>query len=110
MTEILFEEFSSPENTAGNALTLKMQAEFSTRYILANDIQALTASSINASIPQGFTPLGEMTFDLFDTPITDSEGVTHFQLQANQNVVKHVDVLQVFNYIRGNHLQNAKMN
>ena len=108
LTEMLVEEFSPPENEASNSLTLKMQAEFSARYILANDIQALTSSSLNASIPQGFVSLGEMTFDLFEPPVTDSEGVTRFQLQASQNTVKQVDVLQVFSLIRGHHLQNAK--
>lgn len=108
LTEILVEEFSPPENTASDSLILNMQAEFSARYLLANDIQTLIGSFLSASIPQDFISIDEMTFDLVNTPSTDTEGVTRFQLQANQNTVKQVDVLQVFNLIRGHNLQNAK--
>lgn len=108
ITEILIEEFLPPENESGNSLTLKMQAEYSARYIFASDIQTLTGSALNASIPQGFGMLDEMTFDLIDKPVTDSAGVTYFQLQASQNIVKQVDVLQVFNLIRGRTIQGAR--
>ncbi|MFN3490673.1 MAG: baseplate J/gp47 family protein [Anaerolineales bacterium] len=106
--KILFEEFSAPENTAGDSLTLNMQAEFSARYLLADDIQALTSSYISASIPEDFVTINEMAFDLIDTPFTDSDGITRFQLQASQSTVKQVDVLQVFNLIRGHNLQRAR--
>lgn len=108
LKEIFVEEFSPLENEAGDSLTLTMQAEFTALYILANDMQTLTSSYLNASIPEGFSTIDEMQFELIDTPFTDSDGVTRFQLQISQNTVKHVDVLQVFNVIRGHDLQNAK--
>ncbi|HCK65886.1 MAG TPA: hypothetical protein DHW49_06450, partial [Anaerolineae bacterium] len=108
LKEILVEEFSPLENEAGDTLTLIMQAEFSALYVFANDMQTLTSSYLNASIPEGFSVIDEMQFELIDTPFTDSDGVTRFQLQISQNTVKHVDVLQVFNVIRGYNLQNAK--
>lgn len=108
LKEILVEEFSPLENEAGDSLTLIMQAEFSALYVFGNDMQTLTSSYLNASIPEGFSAIDEMQFELLDTPFTDSDGVTRFQLQISQNTVKHVDVLQVFNVIRGHNLQNAK--
>ncbi|HCB01509.1 MAG TPA: hypothetical protein DEP19_03925, partial [Anaerolineae bacterium] len=108
LKELLVEEFSPLENEAGDTLTLIMQAEFSALYVFANDMQTLTSSYLNASIPEGFSVIDEMQFELIDTPFTDSDGVTRFQLQISQNTVKHVDVLQVFNVIRGYNLQNAK--
>ncbi len=107
LKEIFLEEFSAPENTAGDSLTLNMQAKFSARYILADDLQTLTSSYLNASLPEGFVVIDEMKFDLLDAPLTDADGVTRFQLQVSQNSVKQVDVLQVFNIIRGKNLQNA---
>ncbi len=108
LKEILLEEFSAPENTAGDSLSLNMQAKFSARYILADDLQTLTSSYLNASLPEGFVVIDEMKFDLLDAPLTDADGVTRFQLQVSQNSVKQVDVLQVFNIIRGKNLQNAR--
>ncbi|MBL8050972.1 MAG: baseplate J/gp47 family protein [Anaerolineales bacterium] len=108
LTEILFEEFSPSENVASDMLNLTIQADFSARYLLADDIQALTNSYLLASIPEDFVTIDEINFDLLDTPFTDSDGVTRFQLQVSQNTVKQVDVLQVFNLIRGHDLQNAK--
>jgi hypothetical protein len=108
LTEILVEEFSPSENIASDLLTLTVQAEFSARYLFAEDVQTLTSSYLNASLPEGFVTIDEMKFDLLDAPFTDSDGVTGFQLQVSQNTVKQVDVLQVFNLIRGLSLQNAK--
>ncbi|KXK12839.1 MAG: Baseplate J-like protein [Chloroflexi bacterium OLB14] len=107
LKEIFLEEFSAPENTAGDSLSLNMQAKFSARYILADDLQTLTSSYLNASLPEGFVVIDEMKFDLLDAPLTDADGLTRFQLQVSQNSVKQVDVLQVFNIIRGKNLQNA---
>lgn len=108
LKEILVEEFSPSENIASDTLTLTIQADFSARYLLADDIQALTSSYLSASIPEDFVTIDEINFDLVDVPFTDSDGVTRFQLQVSQNTVKQVDVLQVFNLIRGHDLQNAK--
>ncbi len=108
LTEILVEKFSPSENIASDSLTLTIQADFSARYLLANDIQTLTNSYVSASIPEDFVTIDEIHFELLDTPFTDSDGVTRFQLQARQNTVKQVDALQVFNLIRGHDLQNAK--
>jgi len=108
LTEILREEFSPPEYTAGDSLTLNMQAEFSARYLLADDAQALTHSFLSASLPKDFIFIDEMNFDFVEPPFTASDGITRFQWQVSQNAVKQVDALQVFSVIRGNHLQNAK--
>ena len=108
MKDIQHEEFSPPAGEAGGSLWLSIQAEFTADYILAEDLKALAASSVTASIPQGFSPFGEMTFNLLDEPITDSTGVTHFRLQAAQTALREVNTLQVFNLIRGASSEQAK--
>lgn len=108
LKEILVEEYSPLENEASDSLTLAMQAEFSALYIFANDMQTLTSTYMSASVPEGFSTIDEMQFKLIDTPFTDSDEVTHFQLQISQNTVKRVDVLQVFNLIRGHNMQIAR--
>jgi len=108
------EEFSPPEGQAGNTLTLKMKVEFSANYISHADLNQLVASTLNASVLQGFSPLGELTFNPLAEPVTDSAGVTHFELQAEQVALRDIDRLKIFSTIRGhdpiraaNELKNA---
>lgn len=108
MKAIQREEVSPPDGEAGNSLSLDIQAEFTANYILADDLKALAASSVNASIPQGFSPFGEMTFNLLDDPVTDSTGVTHFRLEAAQIALRDVNAIQVFNLIRGMSPEQAR--
>jgi len=105
--EVQREESSPPEGEAGTTLNLSLQAEFTARYILAADLKQLAESSVQASIPQGFSSFGGMTFNLLDAPVTDSSGVTHFQLEAVQTALEDVSTMQVFNLVRGRGLVDA---
>lgn len=106
--DIQREEFSPPAGEAGTTLSLSVQAEATARYILSEDIQQLAASSVIASIPEGFSPFGEMSFNLLDAPVTDSSAVTHFRLEAAQTAHRNLNVMQVFNLIRGATPQQAQ--
>jgi hypothetical protein len=108
INEILLEEFSPPEGQAGKTLELKMQAEVSARYVSNADLRQLTSFTLDASIPQGFSPLGEMTLKPLSDPVTDSSAVTHFELEATQTLLRDIDVFSVFSLIRGHDLQLAK--
>jgi len=109
ITEVRSEQFSPFAGEPGTQLTFSVQAEFSARYILAQDLKALAASSVTASIPQGFSPQGDMAFNPLAAPITDAAGITRFQLQASQTALQDVDLLQVFNLIRGREQGAAAM-
>ncbi|MFN8381195.1 MAG: baseplate J/gp47 family protein [Anaerolineales bacterium] len=106
-TETLQEEFSPPEGQAGNTLALKMQVEFSANYISHADLNQLAASTLNATIPQGFSSFGELTFTPLAEPVTDSTGLTHFELQANQVTLRDIDQINVFSSIRGHNMALA---
>lgn len=108
IVEIAREDYAPPPGKAGNTLTLMMQVEYKARYILAEDLRQLAASSVSASIPAGFSAFGEMTFEPVKEPVTDSSGFTHFQLEVSQTALRTVDVMQVFNLIRGHDAQTAK--
>jgi len=99
--ETLLEEFSPPEGQAGNTLVLKMQVEFSVNYILQEDLNQLAAATLNASIPQGFAPFGELMFNPLAEPVTDSSGVTNFELKATQVTLRDIDQVRVFSIVRG---------
>ena len=105
--EIQREDYSPPPGKAGADLTLSMQAEFMASYLLAEDLKLLAASSVTASIPQGFSPIGTLTFSPIETPITDETGITRFPLQASQSIRRNLDMMQAFNLIRGRDAQTA---
>ncbi|MCQ3938397.1 MAG: hypothetical protein DPW18_15310 [Chloroflexi bacterium] len=107
ITEIKNEEFFPPEGEAGNTLSLSMEAEYTARYVSSEDLRRLAAASLNALTPQGFSPFGEMTFEPLDEPVTDSFGVTRFQLEARQTALRSVDVMRVFSLIRGREPHSA---
>lgn len=103
ITETLREEFLPPDGQAGTMLALKMQVEYSARYISHADLNQLAVSTLSAggAIPQGFSPFGEVTFKPLSDPITDSIGVTHFELEAAQVTLRDIDEVKVFSIIRG---------
>lgn len=111
IAEILLDEFSPPAHSpdvlsggqAGKTLALKMQVEYSARYISHTDLNQLALSTLSAggAIPQGFSPFGEVTFKPLADPFTDSSGITHFELQATQITLRDIDEVRVFSIIRG---------
>ena len=60
-----------------------------------------------ASIPQGFSPTGGLTLNPLEEPFTDASGITRFPLQATQSTLRDVNIMQVFNLIRGRNTQKA---
>ena len=100
-------EFTPPIGEPGAELTFSMQAEFTARYVLEEDLRTLASSSLTASIPPEFSPNGEMTFNPAATPFTDSTGITRFELQVSQATLRNVDLTQVFNLIRGRDAEAA---
>lgn len=105
---ILREEFDPPVGQAGSALLLKMQVEFTARYISASDLDQLTQSTLDASIAKGFDPFGDMVLKSMADPITDSSGITHFELEVTRTLLRKVDQTRVFSMVRGHNPQRAR--
>lgn len=106
--EILREEFDPPAGQAGKTLILKMEVKFNARYISAEDLNQLSRSTLNASVPNGFSPFGSPTLNRLTEPVTDSLGVTRFDLEVSQNLLRDVDRTQVFSMMRGHSLEDAR--
>ena len=107
-SNILQEEFDPPVGQAGNILLLKMQVEFTARYISASDLEQLFQSTLNASISDGFAPFGNAEFKPIADPVTDSSGITHFELEVTQTLLREVDQTKVLSMIRGHNPQRAR--
>ncbi len=106
--EILQEEFDPPIGTAGKTLLLKMKVKFTARYISADDLEQLSRSTLNASIPDGFSAFGNAKLDPLAEPVTDSSGITHFELEVTQDLLRDVDQTQMFSIMRGHSVERAR--
>jgi hypothetical protein len=105
---ILQEEFDPPVGQAGNILLLKMEVEFTARYISASDLEQLAQSTLNASVADGFSPFGDTDLKPLADPVTDPDGATHFDLEVSRILLRDVDQTQVFSMIRGHNPQRAR--
>jgi hypothetical protein len=106
--EILQEEFDPPAGQAGKTLLLKMKVKFTARYISAADLDQLARSTLSASIPPDFSAFGDPIFTPLTAPVTDSFGLTHFDLKVEQDLLRSLDPAHVFNLVRGHDPQDAR--
>ena len=101
ITQIIEENFTPPAGQPGKTLALTMQAQFSTRYISANDLSQLSLSTLNASAENGFEATTSPVYKVITDPTTDNSGVTHFELEVTRTLLRQVDEMQVFSIVRG---------
>jgi hypothetical protein len=108
VSQIVEENFEPLIGQPGKTLTLRMQVEYSARYISAEDIKQLSLGTLDSSIADGFEPFGLVLFKPLNEPKTDSDGVTHFELDVNRTLLQKIDFAQVFSVIRGHNPENAR--
>lgn len=106
--EIIEENFEPRAGQPGETLTLKMQVEYSARTISAEDMNQLSLATLNSSISDGFEPFGDANFKPLTEPITDSSGVTNFELDVTRTLLHKVDFTQVFSFVRGSDPKQAE--
>ncbi|MBC7875786.1 MAG: baseplate J/gp47 family protein [Anaerolineales bacterium] len=108
VVEIIEENFEPPAGQPGETLILKMQVEYSARTISAEDMNQLSLAALDSSITDGFEPFGDANFKPLTEPITDSSGVTHFELDVTRTLLQKVDFTQVFSFVRGSDPKQAE--
>ncbi len=99
--EIKEEEFDPPVGRPGKTLTLKMQVEFSARYVSDEALKELALSTLNASIENGFVSTASPEYKVVTQPSTDTSGVSRFDLMVTRTLLREVNALQVFSLVRG---------
>jgi hypothetical protein len=99
--QVVEESYDPPAGEAGKTLVLKMQVEFSARYVSAEDLKQLSLSTLDLAVPDGFQPFGAALFIPLTTPSTDTAGITHFELDVSRTVLRTIDESLVFPVVRG---------
>jgi len=101
IVKIINETYDPPAGQPGKTLVLKMQAEFSVRYVSADDLKALSLSTLDLSIPNGFAPFETVSFKPLTEPSSDTSGVTHFELDVKRTLLRQLNNAQVFSIVHG---------
>lgn len=101
VSQVLDETYSPEAGQPGNQLTLTMQVEYGARYVSAEDLDQLTLASLDASLPADFTSSELPAFKPITEPLTEAEGVTHFDLKVTRTLIRSVGFSQVFELIQG---------
>ncbi|MBK8617534.1 MAG: hypothetical protein IPN96_10595 [Anaerolineales bacterium] len=101
IVQISEETFSPAAGQPGNSLTLKMQIDFSARYVADDDLRQLSLSTLNATAESGFESTAVPVYKVITDPSTDNSGISHFELQVTRTLLRQVDEMQVFSIVRG---------
>ncbi len=102
MGQVLEETYDPPAGQPGPLLKLTMRVEYSAQYVKANDLTQLAESALNASVPDGFVASpSTLTFQPLATPVFDQSGMSHFDLQVEQVVMRRIQPMQVVLLARG---------
>jgi len=101
VSQVLDETYSPEAGQPGKQITLIMQVEYAARYVSAEDLDQLTLASLDASLPADFTFSELPVFRPVTEPVTDAEGVTHFDLKVTRTLIRNVGFSQVFELIQG---------
>jgi hypothetical protein len=106
--QVIEETFTPSAGEPGRKLTLKMQVEFSARYVSDNDLRQLSLSMLNASVENGFVASTLPTYKVIADPSTDGSGVSHFDLEVSRPLLHQVDEMRVFSLISGHRPEAVK--
>jgi len=102
MGKVLEETYDPPAGQPGPLLKLTMRVEYSAQYVKADDLMQLAESALNASVPDGFVASpGTLTFQPLAAPVFDQSGISHFDLQVEQIVMRRIQPMQVVLLARG---------
>ncbi len=102
MGQVLEEMYDPPAGESGPSLKLTMRVEYSAQYVKADDLTQLAESALSASVPDGFVASpSTLTFQPLAAPVFDQSGMSHFDLQVGQVLVRRIQPLQVVLLARG---------
>lgn len=101
VSQIIRETYSPEAGQPGKQLSLDMEAEFTADVITANDLNQLMLTTLDSSLPVGFVAVAEPVFEPVKSAVTDTNGVTRFDLKATRTLLREIGFTEIYNLIRG---------
>lgn len=109
VSQTLEETYNPPADTQGTSLALTLRLEFTVQVVSTRDLTRLAEVSLDAAAPQGFSPaVDTLTFQSVTKPVTDAQGVTRWQMQAERRLFRSVDTAQVLRLALGRSPEDAR--
>jgi hypothetical protein len=110
-TQILSEKYDPPPGGVGTKLTLSLQVEYTAHYASASDLTELATLAMNASLPSGFIPAsGAVTVKALTNPFLDENGILHWNIHAEREIVQSFDAVYVTQLVQGLGIRKAQRN
>ncbi len=106
--KVLEETMDPPEGRAGKTLSLNLRVEFTGQYLLAGDLQELALSTLDLSIPEGFSPTDKPNLEIRSTMESTDPGNIKLDLVASRILLQKVDLLEISELVRGQTLTHAR--
>jgi hypothetical protein len=102
MAQIVSKDYYPAEGQPGEALVLELVAEFSAQYASAEDLSQLATAVLDASLPEGFSPLTDsLSIAASGIQEADVNAMTAFELRASRSLVQQSDAVQVSKLVQG---------
>jgi hypothetical protein len=96
VSQVLSETYFPAQGQSGETLSLTMRLQCQAQYASLTDVNALGEMSMDANLPAGFASASDgLTMLPASNPLTDAEGITRWEMQAERLLRAHLDPLTV---------------
>ena len=109
-SETVSEIYNPPEGSTGQKLSLELNQIYHAYYLSEEDINALGNLVLNASVPEGYSPLVDTLLISPDgEPEIASDGRLTWQVRADRTIAAKIDLLDVMSRVLGRTPETAKL-
>jgi hypothetical protein len=104
------EDYAPSQGQAGAKLTLDLGQDFQLYYADQKDLEALGRAALDATLPPGYEAAsGNISLAPISEPVTDSSGLTHWQVRASRTIRAAITPDDVIAQVRGRSLASARL-
>ena len=103
VAQVFNESYFPAEDQPGELLSLTLNIQCQAQYASAADLQSLASMTLDAVLPEGFSPLpsGKGTITNATTPVVGEDGVISWEVQAQRLLQAKLDSLTVMQLVLG---------
>jgi hypothetical protein len=102
VSQVLGETYFPAESQSSDTLSLTMRIQCQAHYASLEDVNALAGMSLDAVLPDGFAPVsGGLVVQPAGVPVTDTDGITRWDVQAQRLLRARLDPLTVLQLCLG---------
>jgi hypothetical protein len=96
VSQVLSETYFPAEDQHADTLSLTMRVQCQAQYASQADLEALSKIALDANLPEDYSPTStELAIMPTSAPLTDADGVTHWEMQVQRVLHAHLDSLAV---------------